>query len=90
MKQQQQQLLLLLGLLVQRTGAFCRSSLTLRHLCQQRRLAPVQALVDARQVTPDVQKDSWANIEFNTPKTMPQAIKTFFSSTTPKLSSQVH
>jgi hypothetical protein len=54
-------------------------------LYERQHLQPVRALVDARQVTPDVQKEKWPDAEFNTPKEMSQALKTFFNHATPQL-----
>jgi hypothetical protein len=82
--------LLLLGLLAVQSRAFrgpihAGSNLKQAGLNECQHLRPVRALVDARQVTPDVQKERWPDAEFNTPKEMSQAIKTFFDHATPQL-----
>jgi hypothetical protein len=83
-------LLVLLGLLAPQIQAFCEpthaGSMLLRQgLYKQQRLPPMRALVDVRQVSPDVQKERWPSAEFNTPRDLPHAVKTFFDHTTPKL-----
>jgi hypothetical protein len=80
--------LLLLGLLAVQSRAFRgpthAGSMRLKQTGLYER-QHLRALVDARQVTPDVQKERWPDADFNTPKEMSQAIKTFFDHATPQL-----